>query len=161
MYKNIGEINSWANLRLRDCLKNQNDEFFYSETPYGLLGDIVAHQFEAINLWINRIEKKEPSTYIRRLKDFENINHLFLEWENADKRLEDFITNYLENDKIQDKILYKSSKGKQFENTVGEILFHISHHGYQHRSQVAMLLRLNEKQPMLPQDVIFYFRETK
>jgi uncharacterized damage-inducible protein DinB len=148
MYKNIGKINSWANLRLRECLKSQNDDFFSIKTPYGLLGDIVAHQLDAINLWINR-----------RLHDFKDINHLFLEWKNADKRLEDFIRKSFEKGIFQNIISYKTSKGKHFESTIGEILFHISHHGYQHRSQIAMLLRLHEKQPMPPQDVIFYFRE--
>ena len=159
MYKNIGKINSWANSRLRNSLKYQNEEFFYIETPYGLLGDIVAHLFEAINLWINRIEKLEPSNYIRRLNDFESINQLFSEWESADKRLEEFITKIKQKNTIQERISYKTSKGKQFESSISEILFHISHHGYQHRSQLAMLLRLQKKAPMAPMDVIFYFRE--
>jgi uncharacterized damage-inducible protein DinB len=160
-YENVSKINTWANSLLRNNLENQNDELFFIETPYGLLGDVIAHLFEAINLWINRIEGEEPGNYIRRLNDFKDLHQLFSEWKIADKRLEDFIRKCKVKNMFQDSIPYRTSKGKQYTSTIGEILFHISHHGYQHRSQLAMLLRLHEKRPMPPQDVIFYFREKK
>ena len=92
MYENIGKINSWANSRLRNCLKGQTDEFFSTVTPYGLLGDIIALEFEAINLWINRIEIKHPSAYIRRLDDFEDISHLFSEWQKLHRSISATLT---------------------------------------------------------------------
>jgi uncharacterized damage-inducible protein DinB len=54
-------------------------------------------------------------------------------------------------------IVYKNSKGTVFNNTVEEILVHLTIHGQHHRAQIANLLRQSGIEPPAT-DIIFFLR---
>lgn len=57
-------------------------------------------------------------------------------------------------------IQYKNSKGKQYENSVKEIYFHILMHSMYHRGQVAKLFRRDGINPPVT-DYIFEMRDKR
>ncbi|GGC27001.1 hypothetical protein GCM10011386_18810 [Parapedobacter defluvii] len=58
---------------------------------------------------------------------------------------------------LTDPITYKTSDGRPFVNTVGDILFHVINHSTYHRGQIALLFRQNGMEPLIT-DYIFYKR---
>ncbi|WP_353197263.1 DinB family protein [Parapedobacter defluvii] len=58
---------------------------------------------------------------------------------------------------LTDPITYKTSDGRLFVNTVGDILFHVINHSTYHRGQIALLFRQNGMEPLIT-DYIFYKR---
>lgn len=58
---------------------------------------------------------------------------------------------------LEQTVIYQNSKGQAFQNTVGEILFHISNHFSHHRGQLMSLLKKQGIQPPMT-DFIFYKR---
>src|SRR5690606_36056016 len=54
-------------------------------------------------------------------------------------------------------IKYKNSKGDEFENSIQQILFHVSNHFSHHRGQIISDLRQNGIEPIVT-DYIFYKR---
>ena len=54
-------------------------------------------------------------------------------------------------------IAYSNSKGKQFENTIQQILYHVANHHAHHRGQIAAELRRQNMEPLVT-DYIFYKR---
>ena len=58
---------------------------------------------------------------------------------------------------LTEVILYKNSKGIEFENTIQEIFFHFINHSTYHRGQIAMLMKEAGLEP-LNTDYIFYKR---
>ncbi len=54
-------------------------------------------------------------------------------------------------------ISYSNTSGRQFQNTVADVLAHVTHHGAYHRGQVALLVRQMGGQPAVT-DFIFSAR---
>ena len=50
--------------------------------------------------------------------------------------------------KLEQIVSYKNSKGKEFNNSVRDILTHVALHGQYHRGQINLLLRANEFEPV-------------
>jgi hypothetical protein len=54
-------------------------------------------------------------------------------------------------------ISYKNTKGLEFNNNIGDILYHIINHSTYHRGQISVEFRKNNLEP-IPSDYIFYKR---
>jgi uncharacterized damage-inducible protein DinB len=54
-------------------------------------------------------------------------------------------------------ITYQNSRGKEFQNSIRDILFHIANHTTHHRGQIIAALRKNGMEPPVT-DYIFYKR---
>lgn len=159
----LAYMNAWANTRLRQTIKNLSFEVLESRTrnaPFGSLGNLVIHIFNAIDAWLNRIEGKNQS-YIRTLGDFENWSEVLATWESADQRFIQFINELPDSETFKRIISYKSYKGIDFQTPLDEILMHVSLHGFHHRAQIALILRIEGQQPAPQLDAITYFRTKK
>ncbi len=112
---------------------------------------LFSHILNAHHIWNSRILGKQ-SDYgffqLHPLKDWENIHY-----ENQRSSFE-IITNA---DDFEKRIDYENSKGRQFANTLQDMLFHIVNHSAHHRGQIAMDFRNNGLEP-LSMDYIFYKR---
>ena len=58
---------------------------------------------------------------------------------------------------LQQLVTYTTSDGREFTNTVGDILTHAALHGQYHRGKVNLLLRQHDAAPA-PVDFIAYIR---
>jgi uncharacterized damage-inducible protein DinB len=140
------EYDNWANNKIAKVLVNQE------EIP-SKCKILFHHIAAATDAWLSRVnntercfsnlfEESSPEDIIKML------NELFCKWIDFVKEANDF-------DKL---IKYKNTKGVEFENTLSEILTHLSAHGNYHRGQINQLLRQNGIEPAAI-DYILYKRQ--
>lgn len=58
---------------------------------------------------------------------------------------------------FSDIICYRNSQGKEFKNTIQQVLFHLINHSTYHRGQIATLMKQSGLEP-INTDYIFYKR---
>jgi uncharacterized damage-inducible protein DinB len=66
----------------------------------------------------------------------------------------------LRDDRLQNVVEYRTTKGDPFSSTVEDILMQLHGHGVHHRAQIALLLRGMGAEPMVT-DFIFWCREQR
>lgn len=59
---------------------------------------------------------------------------------------------------LDEIIVYRNSKGDEFQNSIREIFFHFINHSTYHRGQIAMLIKQARLEP-INTDYIFYKRK--
>ncbi|RIV18454.1 damage-inducible protein DinB [Fibrisoma montanum] len=138
---------AWANKRVIQALETL-------DAPPARAVQVMGHILSAQQIWIGRVTK-EP-TFVAIWEDIP------IAWmaEMADRqhrKLVNHITNLAETELLA-PIDYVTSKDQPFQNTVLDILTHMSHHSAYHRGQVVQLVR-----QMLPDapvtDFIVWVRE--
>ncbi|OLS26371.1 MAG: hypothetical protein HeimC3_09210 [Candidatus Heimdallarchaeota archaeon LC_3] len=154
----IAQINAWANKLLHQSITQLSFDFMDIKTPYESFGDLIVHLFDAVNAWIDRIEEKSEKISLRSLKDFKTLDEIIEAWEKSDNRFLLVIEKILEKNEMDKIISVGNSSGKKFRNPIQETFLHLSNHGHQHRGQLALLLRLYEKETSPRLDSIHYFR---
>lgn len=113
---------------------------------------LMSHVLNAQAIWIDRMmEEDQPRFGVwERHQD-----HLLLPIQNSLIEATNYIFRKVPLDKIT---IYTNSQGKQFQNKVEDILFHILNHGTHHRAQLAMIInREGLKAPS--NDYIFRMRK--
>lgn len=140
------EYDNWANNKIAEILVR--DEEIPSKCKI-----LFHHIAAATDAWLSRVNSSER--YFSNLFEESNpqdtikmLNELFCKWI-------DFVRE--END-FNRVIKYKNTKGVEFENTLRDILIHLSAHGNYHRGQINQLLRQNGIAPAAI-DYILYKRQ--
>lgn len=111
---------------------------------------LMAHIVNAHLIWLERINNK-PNTIgpfapqpIDLLSQMNEINSLET-------------VSVIQNKSLDEKIVYTSSQGQKFENTIHEILIHLLNHSTYHRGQINQFL-VAEGHTAMISDYIFYNR---
>lgn len=133
----------WANEKIFPIFKKVEDPSIRKETD-----KLFAHLLTAQVVWVNRIQKQPLPEHIWPDLSLSEMASLI---EDNQLKLQKLIS---EKDEI---ISYKNSKGEEFENSVEEILLHLTIHGQHHRAQIAKLLRQSGLKPPAT-DLIFFLR---
>ncbi|CCH55388.1 DinB family protein [Fibrisoma limi BUZ 3] len=121
---------AWANKRVIQALETL-------DTPPNRAVQVMGHILSAQQIWIGRVTN-EP-TFVAIWEDIP------IAWmaETADRqhrKLVTYVTNLAEPELLA-PIDYVTSKDQPFQNTVLDILTHMSHHSAYHRGQVVQLIR--------------------
>ncbi len=117
---------------------------------------LFSHLLDAHFIWLDRIEGRQSTYSIwqeHTVKDWIDID------EQAYRRTISLIQSEGYKADYGDVVYYQNSKGEMFENSIQEILTHVSNHTTHHRAQVARELRLHNIPPPTT-DYIFYKRES-
>ncbi|UBM58291.1 damage-inducible protein DinB [Marinilongibacter aquaticus] len=110
---------------------------------------LISHMLNAHQIWNSRIAGAQALG----VHDLHSLEHcLVLDDQNFEKTLE-----ILKNHALSESVVYSTSQGRQYENTVLEILFHASNHHTHHRGQIVANLRRGGITPPMT-DYIFYKR---
>jgi len=134
MYEHL----NWANHRLLEILQNNEDE---NQDVIGLFSHILF----AEKVWITRLLGLDSSRLpIWSDVDLEVCAELVMQNEESLTR---FITE-LANTDLDRLVFYKNSKGKEFKNSVRDILTHVALHGQYHRGQINLQLRAGGIEPV-------------
>jgi len=130
-------------LLIQNFLENK---LVWSEKSKNLLNHILnAHQ-----IWNARILNEETFE-VWQINTDESL--LKINSDNFNNTLEIF------NQKdLTEIVSYKNSKGKEFNNTIQEVIFHFLNHSTYHRGQIAMLMKQAGLEP-INTDYIFYKRD--
>jgi hypothetical protein len=138
------EYNSHYNQLLIKIYLENKDSF--NEKMISLLNHILnAHQ-----IWNSRI-LFEQSFGVWQINPDEML--LEINESNFENSIE--ILNERNLDEI---IIYRNSKGDEFQNSIQEIFFHFINHSTYHRGQIAMLMKQAGLEP-INTDYIFYKRK--
>lgn len=117
----------------------------------GKIVPLINHIINAHQIWNNRIAASEMPYgvwEIHKFKDLERLNR------NNHEKSDLILKSY----PLDQKVHYKNSKGLAFENSVGDILFHVINHSSHHRAQIASMVKNYGINPPV-MDYIFYKRE--
>ncbi|MEK7317092.1 MAG: DinB family protein [Candidatus Eisenbacteria bacterium] len=98
---------------------------------------LVAHLVGAGRLWLDRLNGRPGSTEVWPPLSLDQCEIGFSDLETAWR-------SYLDGLKPADlerKISYTNSRGERWENTIGDVLMHVTLHGTYHRGQIAMQVR--------------------
>lgn len=133
----------WANQKVLTIIRKIEDPTLLDE-----IEKLFSHLLTAQLVWVNRIENRPISDQI-----WPHLSHFDMRslMEDNPAKLRKLIS------KKDEVIRYKNSRGKTFENSVEEILVHLTIHGQHHRAQISTLLRQNEIEPPAT-DFIFFLR---
>lgn len=141
--------------RLKDMLQysgEMNESYlqtFKNCSPKADAISSMSHIILAVEVWCDRIEGKQGSS---PWQDIE-LEELSPRSQKAYERA----INLLDALGPARTINYSNSKGTSFQNSVGDILFHVVNHSTHHRAQIASMLRMQDVTPP-PSDYIFYLR---
>jgi len=154
--KELYAANSWST---KTVLEAVTDELADAPTggSFPTAKATLIHIWDAQSVWYNRLTDRAnaelPSKFydgsLQALKD-----GLLLSCDNLEKLLEDKDDDYLDA-----KLKYTNLQGKEFEQPIYQILFHLTQHSAMHRGQVILQLRQAGFTGKLPQtDAIAWFR---
>lgn len=112
---------------------------------------LFSHILNVHHIWNARLVHKPSKLQIwqeHEIKDWSDIHY-----DNQRTSFE-IISNA---DNFEKRIDYENTEGRLFTNTVQDILFHIINHSTNHRGQIAVDFRNNEKKP-IGFDYVYYRR---
>ena len=142
------KYNLWAN---RETLKKLKDEKVVPPKVWKLYSHIIASQ----KVWYERCAEPEgPKIQPWTLLSREEIKQLT----ESTNQLWESLLNSKSRDEFKEVIKYHNTKGKEFFNTLEDILIHVLNHSNYHRAQINLLLRENGFKPVVT-DYIFYHRK--
>jgi uncharacterized damage-inducible protein DinB len=104
---------------------------------------LFAHVVAAEHLWLSRIDLSPPRVTVWPSLTLEEI--ATLEAENR-LRLRQLLRR--PDDARARSIQYRNSAGREFDNTVADILTHVALHGHYHRGQIARAMRGAGREPV-------------
>lgn len=139
------DYDEWANRKVFVEIEKLPENKIRAEI-YRLFSHLLGSQV----VWFNRVVSSNAKTEVWPELSSSEIEKLLTE--NPDK-LRSVVNRKNEN------VIYSNSTGKEFENTVEEVLMHLIIHGQHHRAQIATLLRKAGTTPP-GTDLIFYLRNS-
>lgn len=120
----------WADVRLFEALPPQ-------ESPAGAVHREFAHLIAAQEIWLARLQNRQPHTEVWPAPDRAALGQLMNRTHAA---FSDYLCQ-LDDGDLQAEIRYSNSAGERFSNTVSDILLHIALHSQYHRGKINLLLR--------------------
>ncbi len=134
MYEHL----NWANHRILETLQSIEDETQE-------VSRLFSHILFAERVWITRLQGLDSSRLpIWSETDIEVCAELVIQNEES---LTTLLTN-LSNTDLDKLISYTNSKGKEFKNSVRDILTHVAMHGQYHRGQINSRFRADGIEPV-------------
>lgn len=149
-FEKLFEFNYWANSLITECLANQVTS---EKETIGLLAHILA----AEKVWLNRINKISGTPV--KLWQSVSIGKCRTMGKENREAFKKFLAS-LTDQKLNEEIEYKTTRGKLFSNQVLDILTQLISHGSYHRSQINLAIRQNGGEPVNV-DYITFVREKK
>jgi uncharacterized damage-inducible protein DinB len=136
-YYKLWQYNDWANRSLLSSLENQAGEI-----PYQTI-HLLSHIMNAQSIWVSRIAGRHASVGVwddHNLQSCRNMHEQasVLMGRATEKQGAD----------LQQVIVYKNTKGIEFQSSLDDILLHIFTHGSYHRGQIAQDLRNHTLEPI-------------
>jgi uncharacterized damage-inducible protein DinB len=114
---------------------------------------LFAHVLGAEAVWLARIAGRRPDVAVWPTLSLEETAQL------AARNARDFdaLVSSLDSDDPERTIDYRNSAGREFRDTIDDILLHVALHGAYHRGQVSLVVRVGGGEPA-PTDYIAFVR---
>lgn len=138
-FRRLFAWDAWSNLASLESIRAATD----GEGGAAAVGPlpralrIAAHLVGAMRLWLDRLHGNPPSMDVWPTLSIDQCAASFAE---VDRAWIDYLGGLTEAE-LQRVVSYVNSKGERWENSVRDILMHVTHHGGYHRGQIALLVR--------------------
>ena len=134
-------FNAWANNRVFETLRDLPESEYKQDlkTSFGTIHATMTHLVAAEKIWLSRLAGK-PETALMTDQDTPSVESLKSAWEDIAARMARFLAK-LDDGKLQEELSYVTTEGKEYRNTLQQILQHIVNHSSYHRGQIAGMLR--------------------
>lgn len=119
---------------------------------------LMGHLLAAQQIWLQRC-KQLPTTGVALWPDWTAIEFKAIIESNHAEWIS-FLEQAGESE-FSSMIVYKNSKGDNFQNNLSDILAHLINHGAHHRAQIGQELKFSGLDKLPVTDYIFYLREQK
>lgn len=136
-FRRLFVYDAWGNLAALESLR------LGTIAPSPRACALVGHLIGAGRLWLDRLQGRPASVEIWPALSLD-------ECEAGIRGLEASWKEYLDGLKPADlsrMVAYTNSKGERWENTIGDIMTHVTLHGTYHRGQIATLVRQSGNVP--------------
>lgn len=149
------EYNVWATNRLLDAVKQLSPEELARDfkTADGSVIETLAHLFWSETIWLRRFEQVEAPG--RPAKGSQTLEMLRQDWPALQDEWRVHLAALSDTAAL---LTYKDIKGKEWNQPVWVLLFHIVNHSTHHRGQVSGFLRAMGHTPP-PLDFVAYHRQ--
>jgi uncharacterized damage-inducible protein DinB len=128
----------WANQRILDHLQK-------NKTENNDIIRLFSHILLAEQVWYTRITGGDTNAL--KVWGNENLDNCEKLVKRNKDRFSTLLENLSENDLVK-KVTYKNTQGKEFENSISDILTHVALHGQHHRGQINTKLRESGTDPV-------------
>jgi len=144
MFKEIFDYHFEFNNRIIDEISKERKNLPERTFP------LFCHVLNAHQIWNARILNRK-SFGVHEWHPLENCKSINEEnYKNTLKIMHEF--------NLDETIKYSNSKGREFANTINDILFHIANHSTHHKGQIMSDFRISNLEPIIT-DYIFYKRK--
>lgn len=152
--------NVWANKKCLQFIEEAGEASLDQEitSSFSSIRKTIYHIYDAEVIWMQRINKTSDIKWPASDKLGSNFNLFEIEFIQASKAFVDFV-NGLNDDDLEIILTYKNIAGKEFKNTIRDILTHVMNHGTYHRGQIVTLLRQTGLTQLSSLDYITFCRE--
>ncbi|MNN03274.1 DinB family protein [compost metagenome] len=132
------DYNIWANERIIDHLKTLPGEIFGKEVDLGFksIAEVLGHIASADEVWFARI--KEDSLSFIKAVQFTDLEKASSYFNNLHSQIHEYLFSI---EKPQQIVKYKNTLGKEFQNSISEIIQQMVNHGTYHRGNISTILR--------------------
>ena len=138
-FRRLFEWDAWSNRAALESIRTATD----GEGGAAAVGSlpralrIAAHLVGAMRLWLDRLHGNPPSMDVWPTLSIVECAAAFAE---VDQSWREYLSR-LTDTELGRRVSYVNSKGERWENSVRDILLHVTHHGSHHRGQIALLVR--------------------
>lgn len=154
-YIDYSNYNTWANNRLINDLRGQDDELLNKELvgSFPTIHATISHIWFAETGWLSRLNGNGWKT--STVTNFNGTsNELFQNWQTTSEKFQKFV----EKADLEKEIQFEQ-KGENFSIPAREIVQTVFNHGSYHRGQVVMMMRQLGISKISQTDYIEWVRE--
>jgi uncharacterized damage-inducible protein DinB len=140
MVRSLFEYNYWAVDRILRVACRPEPSQLTSQTamPHGSLWATLFHSLGAEWLWIERCKGHSPSSFLAG-EESPDLEAMSQKWA-AQRATTLELLRSLDEEELSRTISYKSLRGTERSNILGDILIHVATHTTQHRAEAAQIL---------------------
>lgn len=129
-FENLFAFEAWANKEIADCLLSVNP------LP-GKAMSVMSHIINAQKIWLCRIKNEKTDAEVWEVYDKSDLG---IELKKSTDDLKNFVSS-LNEENLNDVILYTNTKGESFESVMHDILTHLIIHSSYHRGQIILEIK--------------------
>jgi len=154
----LSEFNIWANDRVCSWLDKISDEQWKQPlvSSFKSIYETILHVAGAEKVWVERLQKKsKPEMFLGTFTG--SKAELLATWKDLSLDFKKLIEEMPE-DQFQQNLLYKNTKGIEYNQLYYQLLAHVFNHSTYHRGQVVTMLRQVGFTDVNSTDMTTYFR---
>lgn len=139
--ENLTKYNLWANTKILGFISEAGEikADIIQQSSFPSIRKTLYHIWDAETIWFNRLHGKLFNFWPSKNYEgnLEGAGKLFL---NASENFVVFVGAGNEND-FDTQVTYTNSEGKEFSNTISQVVMHCMNHRTFHRGQIVTMLR--------------------